>query len=151
MTTKKRASDRRVDLHAGYALTLQGKDKKELRLEAPDGRLCLSIILTPEGPKVELVAAALSIATEGDVALACDTFEVAARQDIVLDAGGEIRARADGPLRTEALAQQHRATLGNIELTANDDVSLEGERVRLNSPSTLSALPKTIPRLGAKG
>lgn len=150
MTTKKRAPDQRLALHAGYALTLEGKDKKELRLEAPDGRLCLSIILTPDGPKVELAAAALAIIAEGDVTVACERFEVEARQDIVLDAGGEVRTRADGALRTEALLQHHRATLGTIALTANDDVSLEGERVRLNSPSTLSATPKTIPRLRPK-
>jgi hypothetical protein len=150
MTPKKRAKDTRLALHAGYALTLNGKDKKELRLEAPDGRLCLSITLTPDGPKVELAAAALAIVAEGDVTVACERFEVEARKDIVLDAGGEVRTRADGLLRTEALAQHHRATLGTVTLTANDDVSLEGERVRLNSPSTLSAAPQTIPRLRPK-
>jgi hypothetical protein len=147
MTTKNDVPDQRLALSDGYALTVAGKEKRELRLEAPDGRLCLSIVLGPDGPKVELAAAALAIATEGDVTVACERFEVAARKDVVIDAGGEVRTRADGLVRTEALAQHHRATLGNIALTANDDVSLEGERVRLNSPSTLSPVPKTIPRL----
>jgi uncharacterized protein (DUF2345 family) len=141
------ATEQRLPLHAGYALSLAARDANELRLEAPDGRLCLSIKLTPEGPKVELVAAALSIATEGDIALACRSFEVAARKDVVLDAGGEVRIRADETLRTEGVAQQHRATLGSIDLLANDDVSLQGERVRLNCASSLPTLPLSIPRL----
>lgn len=127
-------TDDRLALHAGYEMIAVGEEKKELRLRAPDGRLCLAIVLTPEGPKVELSAAALAIATEGDVTVDCARFAVTARQDVVLDAGGDVRTRAEGVLHTEALAQHHHARLGDMKLTANDDVSLHGERVRLNAP-----------------
>lgn len=127
-------TDERLTLHAGYQIAV-GDDRKELRLCAPDGRLCLAIVLTPEGPKVELSAAALDIATEGDVTVDCERFAVTARKDVVLDAGGDVRTRAEGELHTEALAQHHHARLGDMRLTANDDVSLHGERIRLNAPT----------------
>jgi hypothetical protein len=104
-------------LHGGYAMALDG-DRKVLRLTAPDGRVCLKIALLPEGPLVELSAVALAVATEGDVTVDCERFCVNARQEIV----------------TEAEAQHHRARLGGIDLVANDDVSLQGERIRLNAP-----------------
>ena len=104
-------------LHGGYAMVVE-EDRKVLRLTAPDGRVCLKIALLPEGPSVELSAVALSVATEGDVTVECERFLVNARDEIV----------------TEAVAQHHRARLGGIDLVANDDVSLRGERIRLNAP-----------------
>lgn len=122
-------------LHGGYAMVVES-DRKVLRLTAPDGRVCLKITLLPEGPAVELSAVALAVATEGDVTVDCERFCVNARQEIV----------------TEAVAQHHRARLGGIDLVANDDVSLEGERIRLNAPEpephgpARAQLPRTIPR-----
>jgi hypothetical protein len=104
-------------LHGGYAMVVEN-DRKVLRLTAPDGRVCLKIALLPEGPSVELSAVALAVATEGDVTVECERFLVNARDEIV----------------TEAVAQYHRARLGGIDLVANDDVSLKGERIRLNAP-----------------
>jgi len=119
-----------LTLDGGYALALTD-ERRVLSLTAPDGRLCLKIVLRPEGPSVELSAASLALATEGDVTIDCERFQVNARDEIV----------------TEAVAQHHRARLGNIDLVANDDVSLVGERIRLNTPD-----PKAAPRplLGAK-
>jgi hypothetical protein len=104
-------------LHGGYAMVAEN-DRQVLRLVAPDGRVCLKITLLPEGPAVELSAVALAVATEGDVTVDCERFRVSARQEIV----------------TEAVAQRHVARLGGIDLVANDDVSLKGERIRLNAP-----------------
>ena len=134
-------------LHGGYAMRVVGQERKLLHLEAPDGRVCLTISLRPGGPAVELCAASLRVATTGELSLDCETLRVNARDrielvsgaDIALDAGGNVTTRADGEIATEADGQQHRARLGSVELVANDDVSLLGERVRLNSPQVLSA------------
>ena len=137
-------------------MQLVGADGKVLRLHAPDGRVCLTISLLPSGPMVELSASALTVATAGDLTLDCDRFQVNAQRDVVIvaggsiahDASGDVTTRADGEIRTEAIAQQLRARLGNVDVIANDDVSLEGERVRLNSSDTLTSprrgLPKTV-------
>ena len=110
-------SDTDLALHGGYGMVV-ADDRKMLRLTAPDGRVCLQIVLGPDGPAVQLSAASLAIAADGDVSVDCERFHVNARQEIV----------------TEAVAQHHRARLGGIDLVANDDVCLTGERVRLNDP-----------------
>lgn len=157
-------SEDELRLHEGYAMQLVGGsdgERKVLRLKAPDGRVCLTISLSAAGPVVELSAAALSVATEGDLTIDCERFQVNARRDMALvaggsiaqDAGGNVTTRADGDIMTEAVAQQHRARLGNVDLIANDDVSLDGERVRLNCPNVLTSrrveLPKTVVSRGA--
>ena len=136
-----------VELAGGYAMQVVGTERRLLHLQAPDGTVCLTISLRPGGPAVELSAASLRVATTGDLTLDCERLQVNARDrielvsgaDIALDAGGNVTTRADGEIATEADGQQHRARLGNIDLAANDDVSLQGERVRLNSPQVLSA------------
>jgi hypothetical protein len=136
-----------MKLHDGYAVEVVDADRRVLRLTAPDGRVCLKIALLPEGPAVELSAVALSVATDRDLTIDCERFAVNARSDLLLvaggnvaaDAGGDMSLRADGELATEAVAQRHRARLGNVDLLANDDVSLEGERIRLNTPEVRRA------------
>jgi hypothetical protein len=128
---KSREQGAELTLHGGYGVVV-AEDRRALRLTAPDGRVCLQIVLRPDGPAVELSAASLSIATDGDLTVDCERFHVNARQEIV----------------TEAVAQHHRARLGGIDLVANDDVSLLGERVRLNDPHGLMPAPSLLGRGG---
>ena len=133
-------------LRSGYVVdTIEGPGGDELRLRAPDGRVCLKIKLTPAGPEVELQSVALSIATKGDVNVACERFNVVAEQGVSIVSGGDVTTNAAGALETEAHAQRHRARRGDIALVANDDVSLDGERIRLNSPMPLPPLRKRLP------
>ncbi len=125
-------------LRSGYTVeALEVQEPATLRLIAPDGRICLKITLTPTGPEVELSSASLKIASEGDVAVECARFAVSTKGDIALASGGDLLVRAVGEMNTEAFAQRHRALRGDFALKANDDVTLDGERVRLNSPKPL--------------
>lgn len=131
----------------GYAVRVPKGDIIEL--VAPSGEICLSIRLGATGPIVEVRATSLRVATEGDLVVDCDRFEVNARQDIAListggivqDAHGDVVIRADGEIATEAAGQQHRARRGNVDIQANDDVMLDGERVMLNGPRTFAVPP----------
>lgn len=142
-----------VTLHDGYAMEVV-EDRRVLRLMAPDGGLLLKISLLPDGPAVEILAASLDVATTGDITIDCECFAVNARRDLLLvaggnlteDARGDVITRADGELTTEAVAQRHRARLGNVDLIANDDVSLLGERIRLNSPEVRCAPHQVLGR-----
>jgi uncharacterized protein (DUF2345 family) len=134
-------------LQHGYAVRVPQADLIEV--VAPGGELCLSIRLDVGGPIVEVRAAALRVASQGDLSLDCDRFEVNARQDIALvsgggiaqDAHGDVTIRADGEIATEAEGQQHHARRGNVDIRANDDVMLEGERVKLNGPRAFAVPP----------
>lgn len=149
MTTGEAGDDqgRVMVLRAGYALEVaDGGGHDVLRLRAPDGRICLKIALSPSGPEVELSSVGLSIVSDGDVRVACDHFEVEAKSGLTLTTGGALHARAEGDFETEAFAQRHRARRGDIALTANDDVVLDGERIRLNSPLPLEPKGKLPPK-----
>src|SRR6185436_9215267 len=102
-----------LSLTHGYRLlTEAGPAGQELRLHAPDGRICLKITLGAEGPMVELASAGLSIESRGDVRVACDSFEVAARQRVSLASEGDLDLQAGRALRTDALEQLHAAGRG---------------------------------------
>jgi hypothetical protein len=134
-------------LQHGYAVRVPQGDLIEL--VAPGGELCLSIRLSAAGPIVEVRAASLKVATQGDISLDCERFAVNAREDIALvssggivhDAHGDLVLRSDAEIATEAEGQQHRARRGNIDIQANDDVMLDGERVVLNGPRAFAVPP----------
>ncbi len=142
----------RVALDLGYAITI-GEHRKVLRLQAPDGRICLTISLSASGPAVEISAAALALATTGDVTIDCDRFSVKAQRDVSMVAGGNMAQIAGGTVSTHAgdaiesaaASQAHFAREGDVRIVANDDVALTGERIRLNDPDDLTAPPGPAP------
>ena len=133
----------RVDLKSGYSVeSIESAEKNVVQIKAPDGRICLDIKITPQGPVVEINSVSLKVAAQGDLAFACRNLEISAENrialrskgDLVQTAGGDIAVEAQGSIETEAFSQSIKARLGDIELDANDDVMLDGERIRLNSP-----------------
>ncbi len=122
-----------AELAHGYGLRYSDRDRA-LELLAPDGRMCVHITLAPEGPRIELRAASLAVRTERELAIECERLDIHAASGLALRTGGDLDLAATGDLRTEALAQHHRAHRGDIRLQAGDDVQLDGGRIRLNSP-----------------
>lgn len=127
-----------IPLDSGYVMETDASDRpRDLCIRAPDGRVCLKVTLTPEGPRVELDSVSLSIAARGDLTMSCENMELRAEKDLALSAGGDVTLRAEGELSTEGLSQTIRASRGDVQVKANDDVALDGERIRLNSPRVL--------------
>lgn len=140
---------RRAAFPSGYVLETDVAPAAEtLRILAPDGRICLKVTLTPEGPVLELSGVSLAVSAQRDIQIDCERLDIRARQALSLHTGGDLSLTASGELRSEALAQHHEATLGDLEMHANDDVMLHGERIRLNSPRTPTELAARA-RLGA--
>jgi hypothetical protein len=131
-------------LASGYRLTASGATAHQqdlIMLTAPDGRVCLSVELRPDGPVVQVHAQSLALASDGVLRLDCDRLEIQAPGGMSLRTGsleqeiaGDLRTRAGGVIESEAHAQRMHARRGDVALSANDDVTLDGERVRLNSP-----------------
>ena len=69
-------------------------------------------------------AADLELASAGEVRIDCDRFHVRAAQGIVQETGGELALSG----RTAKI----EAERGDVEIEANDDVKLRGERIKLN-------------------
>jgi hypothetical protein len=114
-------------------------DAEAVEIRAPDGRIELRIRLTDEGPVLCLDAVRLQLAAE-EVAVSCDRFAVDARSAVEMHTQGEYRQRSHGDatvqsrgdLRLSGQSTELGATFGELRLHANDDVRVNGERVRLN-------------------
>ena len=112
---------------------------------------------TPQGVAVRVFGASLVVRAEGP--LACASVRLRAARDLTVAVGGELRERVGGSATREA-AQRARvvarqvaieATVGGVSVRANDDVSLRGESIRLNSPeppAPRAEPPAPLPRRG---
>jgi hypothetical protein len=142
-TTPAARTPRELAVGAGYKVVARREQRRDLLMvQAPDGRVCLKVLLLPEGPIVEVEGQALRLAAAGEIRLDCEELAINVRKDVALRAGGVIES--------DARAQRLRARLGDIQLAANDDVSLDGERIRLNSPrAEPPAAPSGTPSMPA--
>lgn len=131
-----------VPLSSGRAIEVQSAaDVDVLRFRAPNGECALTIHWTDAGPVVRVAAAALEVQAQKRLSLDCEELHVRATGGATIDVGGDLHERVAGSVhrvtRGDALTEaQHvrvEARPGGIELRANDDVRVTGERVLLNS------------------
>jgi hypothetical protein len=107
------------------------KDGGTLRLEAGDGDQRLEIEVSPNGPVVRL-GTSLSITVDGALSIDADTISLRARRAMNLASGGPLTIVAAGDLVSSAESQEIRGTLGDVRIAANDEVVVDGERIKLN-------------------
>lgn len=131
----------RLELGSGRSVEIDERGPSEqLTVRSAQGRLELRVRLTADGPVLDVEAVGLTLRSAGEVAVDCERFVVRTREDVAIEAGGSISARAAGDLDVDvagesthkALAVRVESKLGNVELEANDDVIVRGERIRLN-------------------
>jgi hypothetical protein len=103
-----------------------------IHLRAPGGRTALTIEVTEKGPVLRFDGPGLAIETSGPLAIESDSLSLHGRHGVSLSSGGDAAIRITGDLEISARVQTIRAELGNVELRANDDVRVVGERVLLN-------------------
>ena len=121
-------------LASGYCARVSAEDRGSLEVRAPDGRICVSIRLTEAGPVVEIAAAELRIASQGELELKARRLSIESAESLSLATAGDLSLRAGGALRTSGFEQSIEATRGDVVIDASDDVKIDGERIRLNSP-----------------
>lgn len=132
----------RIELGSGRSVDVEeggSEDSVTIACPVPGGTVELRVRLTDEGPVLEVDAASLQLRSP-EIALEGERVRIAATEDIELDAGGSIAQRATGDHVVEAVGRSsHHARsvrveseLGNIDLEANDDVVVRGERIKLN-------------------
>lgn len=131
------------ELHApmsGRRIRIEASDaaSDQLVIRDVDGEVELRVILTPQGPILKLKGARVEL--DADVlGLRCRELEVdvsgAARlqaNSIETKIVGDQQLEVGGRSRLQARSVAVEAVLGGIELRANDDVEVEGERIWLN-------------------
>ncbi len=103
-----------------------------LRLVSGDGGEPLEIEVTAAGPILRL-RSPLTVALEGGLSIDAETIALRSRGDLLLSSGADLVLRASDGIKSSGATQDIRATLGDVRVSANDDVAVNGERIKLNS------------------
>jgi hypothetical protein len=122
-----------VQLVGRQQLVIEHREADDtLQLYGSDGRLTLTLRITPDGPVLLVEGADLAIRATGALAIDAQRVAIRGRDGVVLHSDGDTCVSAAGSLELTAERQQLRATRGDVSVYANDDVVLDGERVRMN-------------------
>lgn len=121
-----------IEFVGGQRLQIErGEHEDLLTLVAPSGDVAFSIRITPSGPVLRFESR-LRIETAGPLEFAGKSLSFSGADGVSIQSGGDAIIEAAGDLSCTARVQNIRARLGNVNVKANDDVRLTGERVRLN-------------------
>ena len=104
----------------------------DLSMIGPDGSVTLTVHVSKNGPVVQIGAGRLTLEVKGDLAINAGRITINGREEIALSTAGNIRIDAAGDLSSCAHSQSVEAKLGNVDIKANDDVTFDGERIRMN-------------------
>ncbi len=125
---------RQVVLPSGRAIEVESKgDVDVLRIRSEGGACVLTIHLTDAGPVVRVEAASLEVSAAKRLSFDCEELHLRASGSATIDVGGDLHERVGGSAMRTAQHMRMDAQPGGIELRANDDVKVTGERVLLNS------------------
>jgi hypothetical protein len=113
-------------------LLVRRPDGDSVQFVNAKGAVTLSVTLTEHGPVLRFEGASVTLETAGRLAIEAEQLHLHGRDGVVLSTAGDLELRAMGDLRSEARIQHLTATRGNVNVSANDDVKLLGERVRVN-------------------
>lgn len=102
-----------------------------LRVVNADGQACLTVQLTPTGPVLQFDGG-LTLQTSGALALDAEHIALHGRDGVSITSNGDVTLQTTGDLTSHARIQNIHADLGNVNVQANDDVRLDGERVLVN-------------------
>lgn len=110
----------------------QGSDAV-LVVTAPDGTPRLQLSLSADELVIDCLAGSTRLRVGGALQVDADSLRLSATHDLALQCGGDLRLRAGGRIDAVADAVHIEALRGDAMVTANDDVRLEGERIRMNA------------------
>lgn len=116
-----------------HVLPVQTGGGAVLLLVAPDGSPRVQLSFEGAELVVDCLGGSTRLRTSGVLALEAEQLVLSATQALRLCSGGDIHLQAAGNLQVQADGVQMQALRGDVCVTANDDVRLEGERIRMNA------------------
>jgi hypothetical protein len=96
------------------------------------GQALLTVSVSEDGVSVRVAGASVIIEAAEMLRLEAKQLVLSALRELVVESGGTAEVRIAGDLAVAAAAQSLIATEGHVSVRANDDVRLDGERIRLN-------------------
>jgi hypothetical protein len=135
------ASSKLAPLVSGRSVVSRNLDETTdlVEIRSPEGKVELEVFLTAEGPVLRFLNARLQLSSK-HLTLHCEHFEVDAQEGILQRTQGDYERYVQGETivesgrqyRNRALEADISSTRGDVRIKANDDVRLNGERVKLN-------------------
>lgn len=128
-----------VELNNGNALFINAK-KDEIKLIDKSKKVQLVITVKESGLVIDINAAKLNIHAEEELNLTGKKINIKATDQLHIKSAGNLVQQIEKDALSEvggtnkmlAAVQKITATLGEVVIKANDDVILNGERVKLN-------------------
>lgn len=115
----------------GYSIEID-KYSNQLKVFNQGEKICLHIILTEKGPVLNFESANIRLKSKENLMIESGSIHLKAEKKITIECKGDYTENVEGDITSEARIQKITARLGNVNIKANDDVRLDGERVKLN-------------------
>lgn len=103
-----------------------------LQIVGPQGRPTIVIRVGDHGTSVELAGGPVVLNVDGDLRIEADRLQLHARDRLSLSSAQNAEIAVGESLTTTAKRQSVTSTRGDVSILANDDVRLDGERIRMN-------------------
>ena len=130
-----------IELPSGRRVTAEvAPEGEQLRIESPTGDVELLVTMTERGPLLRFKAADVQLGATRDIHVDCERFVLRAKDGIEHRTAGDLEEVVGGN-RITKVRKLHAcvardvaidAARGTVKISANDDVQLAAERVRLN-------------------
>jgi hypothetical protein len=115
-----------------YRLTVERDEGGALvRLSEISGGEALRVTIGPDGPTLHF-GQGLRVTVSGELAFTADRVAIHGREGVELRSGEDLVLECKRDLAMDAREHHIRARLGDVVVEANDDIKLDGERIRLN-------------------
>ncbi len=115
----------------GYALKVNHEEEK-VEILSTQGQVVITIEMTEKGPQIQLEGAKLAVRASEELSLKSKHLHIEAEESLTLRSQGNLIQEVGKDLISQAEAQYLKASLGDVQIRANDDVRLDGERIKLN-------------------
>lgn len=103
-----------------------------VRIRTSSGVPAVTLVIREGEIELRLETGSVALRAEGDLALEARSIRFHGREGVNLSSGGDVHVSAEGTLVQEAARQRIRAHRGDVDVRANDDVKIDGERIRMN-------------------
>ena len=131
----------RKDLKGGHILVIEDKlEGDEITLSNGKGTTLFTFTLSEDSTTLKVSAENIHFSAEKSIKITADDIEIESSKDTKISCQGDLKSytKGDTMMLSEgekldiAKIQTIKSDLGNVDIVANDDVTLKGERVKLN-------------------
>ena len=101
-------------------------------VKSKDGDVLVNIKMTAEGPVLSFSGASIEVEATKRFTVNSPKVHIHADESLRVTTNGDYHEEVNNDAYRTARIQHIKAELGDVKIRANDDVKLDGERIRLN-------------------